>query len=95
MDNQATQRLNDLSLEPAPSHDEQDGSGLVIDIDQRKIGDEQAGVVVDDETPPLEQQDSHESLAADSRNANFSYHENQQLLENGTKQLALDEHDSP
>ncbi|CAI4677332.1 BFH_collapsed_G0040610.mRNA.1.CDS.1 [Saccharomyces cerevisiae] len=93
MDNQATQRLNDLSLEPAPSHDEQDGSGLVIDIDQRKIGDEQAGVVVDDETPPLEQQDSHESLAADSRNANFSYHENQQLLENGTKQLALDEHD--
>ena len=67
MDNQATQRLNDLSLEPAPSHDEQDGSGLVIDIDQRKIGDEQAGVVVDDETPPLEQQDSHESLAADSR----------------------------
>ncbi|CAI4035446.1 hypothetical protein SMKI_13G0940 [Saccharomyces mikatae IFO 1815] len=94
MDNQATQRLNDLSLEPAPSHDEPDGSGLVIDIDQRKIADEQAGIVMGDETPPLEQQDSHESLAADSRNANFSYHENQQLLENGTKQWALDEHGS-
>ena len=93
MDNQATQKLNDLSLEPAPSHDELDGSGLIIDIDQRKIGDEQAGAVLDDETNPLEQQDSHDSLIADSRNANFSYHENQQLLENGTKQLALDEHD--
>ncbi|CAI4048045.1 hypothetical protein N7582_004280 [Saccharomyces uvarum] len=94
MDNQATQKLNDLSLEPAPSHDELDGSGLVMDIDQRKIGDEQAGAVLDDETNPLEQQDSHDSSIADSRNANFSYHENQQLLENGTKQLALDEHDS-
>lgn len=80
--NQTSKDFSDLSLEAAPSHDDlNDGSGLLMDDLTHAM-----------ETNPENSQTPDDTVP--SANANFSYHENQQLLESTSKQIAVDQHTS-
>ena len=95
--NRAGQDFSDLSLEVAPSHDEidqnQNGSGMLLSNDLRSINTKE-------DANPLELQISQTSMQSQdddiisNNDAHYSYHENQQLHENNSKQIAVDEHDT-
>lgn len=83
--NQAAKDFSDLSLEHAPSHDDLEHS---------------SGLVLTETEHPLEPQTSVSSQSPEENsvpvaaNANFSYHESQQLFDSNCKQMAVDAHTS-
>ncbi|SMN17837.1 similar to Saccharomyces cerevisiae YML035C AMD1 AMP deaminase, tetrameric enzyme that catalyzes the deamination of AMP to form IMP and ammonia [Maudiozyma saulgeensis] len=77
--NQTAKDFSDLSLEPAPSHDDLEHS---------------SGLVLTENEHSLEPQNSASSQSpeenAPTTTANFSYHESQQLFDSNCKQMAVD-----
>lgn len=92
------EELTELSLEPAPSYEtaHPDSAGLFADSYQIKGKEDQT-------TDPLEFDESEGAGENSETNnevsalnsAHFSYYENRQLDQNGSKQIALNDHVAP
>lgn len=85
--------LSEFSLEPAPSYDVSDpnSSGLYADSDLRNEEGQLDPLTLTETEDDREAKDGLEEMST----AHFSYHEGQKLFENGTKQVALDDHVAP